>query len=195
MYIAVELFQYGLSLTARMKKGWFRKQNIGIEVCVCVYIYIYIFIHSSLTTGLKPPPKRFLHTVRSRASSFKWQYPLLSLRSSSSSLRLLPRILVTSISPFIFPSITCFRRQFLRKMWPIQLAFRFLISCRIFLCSLTLSNTSSFLTWSVQLIFYILLQYYISKLSRYFWSAARSVHVIEKFQLHHRESNPRPAGL
>jgi hypothetical protein len=27
-------------------------------------------------------------------------------------------------------------------MWPIQLAFRFLISCRIFLCSLTLSNTS-----------------------------------------------------
>ena len=25
-------------------------------------------------------------------------------------------------------------------MWPIQLAFRFLISCRIFLCSLTLSN-------------------------------------------------------
>jgi hypothetical protein len=33
-------------------------------------------------------------------------------------------------------------------MWPIQLAFRLLISCRIFLCSLTLSNTSSFLTSS-----------------------------------------------
>jgi hypothetical protein len=65
--------------------------------------------------------------VRSRASSFKWEYPLLSLRSSSSFLRLL----VTSISPFIFPSITCFRRQFLRKMWPIQLAFRFRISCKI----------------------------------------------------------------
>jgi len=32
-------------------------------------------------------------------------------------------------------------------MWPIQLAFRLLISCRIFLCSLTLSNTSSFLTF------------------------------------------------
>ena len=101
--------------------------------------------------------------MRSRASSFKWQYPLLSLRSSSSFLRLLPRLLVTSISPFIFPSITCFRRQFLRKMWPIQLAFRFHISCRIFLCSLTLSNTSSFLTWSVQLIFSILLQHHISK--------------------------------
>ena len=49
-------------------------------------------------------------------------------------------------------------------MWPIQLAFRFLISRRIFLCSLTLRNTSSFLTWSVQLIFSILLQH-ISKMS------------------------------
>ena len=82
-----------------------------------------------LTTGSKPPPKRSLHILRSSASSFKWQYPLLSLRSSSSFLRLLPCLLVTSISPFIFPSITCFRRQFLRKMWPIQLAFRFIIAC------------------------------------------------------------------
>ena len=81
------------------------------------------FIHSvfCLTTGPKPPPKWCLHTVRSRASSFKWEYPLLPLSSSSSFLCLLPRLLATSISPFIFPSITCFRRQFLRKMWPIQL--------------------------------------------------------------------------
>ena len=35
------------------------------------------------TTGPKPLPKRFLHIVRSRASSFNWQYPLLSLRSST----------------------------------------------------------------------------------------------------------------
>ena len=131
-----------------------------------------------LTTGPKPPLKRFLHVVRSRASSFKWEYPLLSLRPSSSFLRLLPRLLVTSISPFIFPSIACFRRQFLRKMWPTQLAFRFLISYTIFLCSLTICNTSSFLTCSVQLIFSILLQHHISKLSRYFWTAARSVQVI-----------------
>ena len=128
------------------------------------------------TTGPKPLPKRFLHIVRSRASSFNWQYPVLSLRSSSSFLRLL-HLLVTSICPCIFPSITCSRRQFLRKMWPIQLAFRFVISCRIFLCSLTLSNTSSFLTWSVQLIFSILLQHHISKLSRRLWSVARSVQV------------------
>jgi hypothetical protein len=92
-----------------------------------------------LTTGPKPLPNRALHIVRSRASSFRWEYPLLSIRSSSSFLHLLPRLPFTSIHPFIFPSITCCRRQFLRKMWPIQLAFRLLISCRIFLCSLTAS--------------------------------------------------------
>ena len=83
------------------------------------------FIHSfhlavCLTTGPKPLPKRALHIVRSRASSFLWEYPLLSLRSSSSFLRLLPRFPVTSIVPFILPSITCCRMQFLRKMWPIH---------------------------------------------------------------------------
>ena len=85
------------------------------------------------TTGPKPLPKRFIHIVRSRASSFNWQYPLLSLRSSSIFLRLLPRLLVTSICPFIFRSITCCRRQFLRKMWPIQLAFRFVFYIYIYI--------------------------------------------------------------
>ena len=99
-----------------------------------------------LTTGPKPLQNQAFHIVRFRASSFKCKYPLLSLRSSSSSPRFLPRLPVTSIPHFIFPSITRCRRQFLRKMWPIQLAFCFLISCRTFLCSLTLSNTSSFLT-------------------------------------------------
>ena len=137
------------------------------------------FIHLvvCLTTGPKPLPNWALQIVRSITFSFKCEYPLLSLRSSSSFLRFLPRLPVTSIPPFIFPSITCCRRQFLCKMWPIQLAFRFLISCRIFLCSLTLSYTSSFLTWSVQLIFSILLQHHISKLSRCFWSTAQSIQV------------------
>ena len=125
-------------------------------------IYIHIYVSSSSvicqTTCPKPLPKRFLHIVRSRASSFNGQYPLLSLRSSSSFRHLLPRLLVTSICPFMFPSITCCRRQFLRKMSPIQLAFRFLNQCRIFLCSLALSNTSSFLTSSVQLIFSIYIE-------------------------------------
>jgi len=107
------------------------------------------FIHLvvCLMAGPKPLPERFLHIVRSRASFFKWEYPLLSLRSFSSFLCLLPRLPVTSVHPFIFPSITCYSRQFWCKMWPIQLAFWLLISCRIFLCSLTLSNTSSFLAF------------------------------------------------
>ena len=137
----------------------------------CQFFQQHSFIHSlvvCLTTGPKPLPNRALYIVRSRAFSFKCEYPLLSLRSSSSFLRFLPRLPVTSIPPFIFPSITRCRRQFLRKMWPIQLAFRFLISCRIFLCSLTLSNTSSFHTWSVQLIFSILPQHHNSIITVYF---------------------------
>ena len=141
-----------------------------------IYIYIYIYISSSSSssvicqmTGPKPLAKLFLHVVQSRVSSFNSEYPLLSLRSSSNFLRLLPCLLVTSICPFIFHSITCFRSQFLHKMWPNQLAFHFIISCRMFLCSLILSYTSSFLTWSVHLIS-ILLQHHISKLSRCFWS-------------------------
>ena len=69
------------------------------------HIYIYISSSSSVicqTTGTKPFAKRFLHIVRSRASSFNWQYPLLSLRLSSSFLRLLPLLLVTSICPLSF---------------------------------------------------------------------------------------------
>jgi len=39
-----------------------------------------------LTTGSQPLPKPVLHTVRSSASSFNFQCPLFSLRSSSSLL-------------------------------------------------------------------------------------------------------------
>jgi len=102
---------------------------------------------------------------------------LKRLRSSSSFVHLLPCLPVTSIPPCIFPSKTRCRKHFLGKMWPIQFAFRLRISCRRFLCSLTLSNTFSFLTWSIQMIFSILLQHHISKLSRCFWSTSRSVQV------------------
>jgi hypothetical protein len=68
-----------------------------------------------LTTGPKPLPKQAFHIVRSRASSFKWEYPLLPLRSSSSFQRLVPRLPVTSISPFVFSSITCTEGSFYAK--------------------------------------------------------------------------------
>jgi hypothetical protein len=96
-----------------------RRQDIWIS---------FIHLVVCLMTGPKLLPKLAPHIGRSRAFSFKWEYPLLFLRSSSSFQRLLPRHPVTSIPPFIFPSITRYRRQFLRKMWPIQLGFRLLIS-------------------------------------------------------------------
>jgi hypothetical protein len=78
----------------------------------------WLFIHSvfCLTTGPTPLPKRSLHIVWPRASSFKWEYPLQSLRSSNSFLRLLPRRLVTSISKFIFPSITCLNWLYFKEI-------------------------------------------------------------------------------
>jgi hypothetical protein len=124
----------------RQEKSWQRRtKSITPEL---------IHLVVCLTTGPKPLPKRALHLVRSRVSFFKWEYPLISLISSSSFL--LPTSSSSSschfYPSFIFPLINRCRRQFLCKMWPIQLAFRLLISCRIFLCSLTVSNTSSFLT-------------------------------------------------
>ena len=60
--------------------------NIYIYIYTHIYIYIHIYIYMSywflrdpvihlvvcFTTGPKPLPKRALHIVRSRASSFKW---------------------------------------------------------------------------------------------------------------------------
>jgi hypothetical protein len=110
-------------------------RNSTYKPLLGVYENYHVFIQSFIqvvcfTTGPKPLPKQALHIVRSRVSSFKWGYPLLSSRSSRSFLRLLPRLPVTSIPPFIFHSITRCRRQFLCKTWPIQFAFRLRISCK-----------------------------------------------------------------
>ena len=118
------------------------------------------------------PSNWVLHRVRSSASYFNVQYLLVSLSSSSSCLRPLPRLPVTYILPLIFPWVTCFRRQFLRKMWPIQLAFLLFILRRMFLFTLTPCNTSVF-TRSVHLTFSVLLQHHIWKLPRDLWSTFR----------------------
>jgi hypothetical protein len=62
-------------------------------------------------------PKRVLHRVRSSASSFNFQYLLCSIRSSSSCLRLLPRLPVISILPSNFPSITHSSYQLINRTW------------------------------------------------------------------------------
>ena len=72
-----------------------------------IHSFIYSFIHSvvCLTTGPHSLQKWFAYWVRSSASPINAQYPLVFLTSSSSFLRLLPRLPFTSI----FPSITCFK--------------------------------------------------------------------------------------
>ena len=123
---------------------------------VATNIQSFIHLVVCLTTGPKPIPKPALRIGQPGDSSFKWEYPLPSLGLPVASYVFF-LFFLSLLSPFYLSFNNFCRMQFLRKMWPIQLAFRLLISCRIFLCSL-LSNTSSFLTWSVQLIFSILLQ-------------------------------------
>jgi hypothetical protein len=95
-------------------------ENLWAVYLWLLALHCWFIIHLAvcLTTGPKPLPNRAVHIVRSRASSFRCEYPLLSLRSSSSFLRLLTRLPVAYIPLFIFPSVTCCRRHFLLKMWP-----------------------------------------------------------------------------
>jgi len=106
-----------------------------------------IFIHSVvwLTTRPYPLPNRVRHRVRSGVSSVNFQYPVFSLRSCSNFLRHLSRLPVTSLLSSIFPSVTCFWRQFLCKMRPIHLGLLPFIVCRIFLSSSTLCLILHFL--------------------------------------------------
>jgi hypothetical protein len=74
------------------------------------------FFHSAVClTSPQTFPKRVLHTVQCNASFFNFHYPLFSLRPFNTCLHLLPCLPIPSICS-IFPSIMCFRRQFLRKM-------------------------------------------------------------------------------
>ena len=121
----------------------------------CTVIKFFGVTKCLILENLFIPSFRSLSCDRSKASSkassssFNFQYTIVSFRSSNSCLYFLPRL----PGPSIFPSITYCKRQFLRKMWPIQLAFLLFIVCMIFLFSSIVCNTSSFLTRSVQLIF------------------------------------------
>jgi hypothetical protein len=80
-----------------------------LSLLLLIFFLLLLFIHSllvCLTTGPKPLPKRAVHIVRSRASSFRCEYPLIYLRSSSRILRFLPCIPLFSIPPYIFTSVT-----------------------------------------------------------------------------------------
>ena len=76
------------------------KLDVRMLILFHYLVHSFIYLAVCLTTVPKPLPKPSLHIVRSRASCFKWEHPLLSLRSSNSFVRLLPRLPVTSIPLF-----------------------------------------------------------------------------------------------
>jgi hypothetical protein len=153
---------------------------------VCMYdSFIHSFSSLSRDRSIKPLPKWAVHIVRSRASSFRWEYPFLSLRSSSSFLRLLPRHPVPCISPFIFRSITCCRRQFLRKMWPIQSAFRYVWYVLLNATQATgVRNWSFICVWcSVELI-----NNFTLRISEFIWHLL-AIHVKGKTSIEHEKGS------
>ena len=81
-----------------------------------IIIIIKIDCQIWLEKGLSPLPKTVLQTVRSSAFCFTFQLVLFFFKLVCSCLPLVTRLLVPSIS-------NAFWKQFLRKMWPIQLAF------------------------------------------------------------------------
>ena len=97
-----------------------RIQNfIWLNVTSCYIIH-------SLFCVRKPPQtlsKSILQTMSSNDLLLNFQYPLISLMSSSRCLLLLPHLAVTYTPSFILPSITLLIKQSLHNIWPTQLAF------------------------------------------------------------------------
>jgi len=116
-------------------------------------------------TGPWPLPKQVIHRVWSCASWFNFLYPFISFSSSSSCIHLVTPFSFTCILPSTFSSITCFRRQFLHRIWPIHLAYLLSIAYSNIPFSLTLCKASSFLAWFVQMISSIHFQHHILKFS------------------------------
>jgi len=75
----------------------------------------------------QPLPKRLAHRVRSGTSRYNSKWLIVSFRSPSYCLHLLPRLPVTSTFLYILPSLKYFRRQFLRKMPGMETKMSFLI--------------------------------------------------------------------
>ena len=105
------------------------------------------------------------HRVRSSASSFNFQYPVFSLRSSSSCLSLLPLFPLLLSLPVSLFQLRVLEDSSYEKCDQYSYPSFFFIVRRLFV-SLTLCITSSFLTQPVHLIS-ILLQHHTSKLPRY----------------------------
>jgi hypothetical protein len=107
--------------------------------------FIHSFILVCLTKGPRPLSQWVFHSVRSGVPSLNFKYPPFSLRTSSSYLHLLP---IISTLPSIFPSQMCFKRQFLRKMWQIQILFLLFTVRSMFLSYVILHFSHNRSNWS-----------------------------------------------
>jgi len=127
------------------------------------------FIYSAhcLTTRPYHLPKRVLHRVRSSASF------LISSNLSFPSGHLLAfYVLILPLHHFYRslypPSNNMFQKAVPTQNVTIPISLPSCLGGGIFLSSFNVFNMFLFFTRSVQLIFFILLQHHISKLSRYF---------------------------
>jgi hypothetical protein len=135
-------FEFG-----RKWRNWLRLENFstksGLTLLAVVHSFIHSFIHSLLSAV------RQVHSLFQIQFSTEWD-PVLPLSIFSTLSFPLGHpvtayvffliLLSLLISPSLFPSVTCFRRQFLLKMWPMDLRFPICIVCRIFLSTLTTCN-------------------------------------------------------
>ena len=118
------------------------------------------------------------HLSLSSVSSINSKYLLLFLKSSMSCVLILP----TPFKSVISPSIASWRRQFLLRICPTQLALLLRILFRSLLNSSAHTRTSSSLViFSDHFNFSFLLHHHILKLSKYFRSNFLGVQVFELY--------------
>ena len=133
------------------------KWDLQLPLFTTLYIAL---VHSFSSL---PLPKRVLHTGWSRNSSFSFQYLFVSLRSSSSCLRLLHRLPV-----HFHPSFnTVFQKAVPTQHVTSPVGLPLFYCSKMFISSLNLRHTPSFSKISVKLTFSILPRHRPSKLARY----------------------------
>ena len=113
-------------------RQWVMLFENGLIFIHSIHSFIHSFILlSDLWQNYILYQSEFAIQCDSASFPFNFHYPLFSLRPSSSCC-LLPLSPIISILPTIFLLITCFRKQFLCKMWPIQLASLFFKICTLY---------------------------------------------------------------
>jgi hypothetical protein len=169
-------------------------------------LFFETFIHPLCIRSPKQMPQR----VRFNGFALKSWYLFSFLKLSSSCLCLLLRLPVTSSFSYICSPITCFRRQFLSNMWPIQLAVLLLCSCLCLLLRLPVTSTFSYICppityfrrqflrnmWPIQLA--VIIYFIIRKKSLFsltLWNTSsflsRSVKMISILLEHHTSKHSR----